>query len=253
MAMDLVRSCYKTEMRFFNDDDLAIKVRWFFCVEGAQIFPFHTLFGSGNWASDRFNWPGPGEVLDAPRIWDPGEPIEGLDGQHYCGPDLSYAEGTEYPGVPLNALPDGRCACCAPVPTPCFDLVATLPNTLRMRILNITLEPDTSPASIYAIGDEFDFDLSAPAPRAWFCSTPFFRDGCAFDSQFGLSCRPWPEGNRLTLICDGNGVETPVQLISETPFRAYFNFVNIANTACMTLGDGAEYWDVVIFDPAFPP
>lgn len=51
---------------------MTIPIRWFFAEENAKLFPGHTVFGSGNWASDKLSWPGPGEVLGAPRPWRDG-------------------------------------------------------------------------------------------------------------------------------------------------------------------------------------
>jgi len=61
-------------MQFFDPPGPEIPVTWYFCAETAKTLPFKTRFGSGNWASDRLVWPGPGEVLDAPRPWSDGQP-----------------------------------------------------------------------------------------------------------------------------------------------------------------------------------
>jgi hypothetical protein len=72
MIVDMLRSCYSTEMSFFVDDPITIPVQWYFCDEDALPFPGYNRFGSGNWASSRDSWPGIGEVLGAPRPWNNG-------------------------------------------------------------------------------------------------------------------------------------------------------------------------------------
>lgn len=251
--MDLLRSCYTTFMRFFRDNALEIKVRWFWADEEADVWPGHHLFGSGNWASERFDWPGPGEVLDAPRPWDDGHPIDGLIGDHYCGPEVSYTEGTAYPGVPLNALEDGRCACCVPLPPVCGDFVATLPATLRLRILNITLLPPSAPPSNYFVGQEFDL---VGGPPAWLVDTLLSRDGCPFVGQAFIGCHEFPHGSGIQvfswLLVETQGV-FPAALITEAPLRIYFAGVPISGGLCDAQGDGTELWDIVAYDPADPP
>lgn len=73
-GVELMRSCSFTEMEFFDPPGLRVPVRWYFCDEDAKVLPFSTRFGSGNWASARDLWPGPGECLDANRGWSNGEP-----------------------------------------------------------------------------------------------------------------------------------------------------------------------------------
>jgi hypothetical protein len=72
--MDMLRSCYSTEMEFFDPAQGGIPVTWYFCKEGANSYPGYTRFASGNWASSRIGWPGPGEVEGAPRPWSDGDP-----------------------------------------------------------------------------------------------------------------------------------------------------------------------------------
>jgi len=253
MGMDLLRSCYKTEMRFFRDDPLAIKVRWFWCDEEAEVFPFWNRFASGNWAGDKFNWDGPGEILGSPRIWDPGAPVEGLIGDHFCGPPVSYVEGDIYPGRPLNALPDGRCACCTPLPPSCAETTAPLPDTLRLRILDIQLDPPSAPPSNFFIGDEIDLVRAFPGESIWVLSPAPTRDACPFTASFTLACIDQGEGAVLSLTNVSYPIHVPAALITEAPFRAYFNFFPIAHSACLALGDGQETWDCVVYDPADPP
>lgn len=111
--MDYVRSCYSTRVRFFRDSDLEVTVRWYFCKPGAAIFPHYTLFGSGNWASDKFNWLGPGEVEETPRPWNNGATPAWADGQRFCGRPDQYADGLLLSdGKRVGYRFDGAPCCC---------------------------------------------------------------------------------------------------------------------------------------------
>jgi hypothetical protein len=72
--VDLVRSCYTTTMRFFRDSNLEIPVTWYKCAPTAKAFPGYTRFASGNWASTKDAWQGPGEANFKPRPWSDGRP-----------------------------------------------------------------------------------------------------------------------------------------------------------------------------------
>lgn len=178
--MDLLRSCYSTEMRFWTDNALSIPVKWFWCDPGAKIFPDHHLFGSGNWASDRFNWDGPGEVLGAKRPYSKGEFIAGLLGEHFCGPVKGFTEGTVFPGVPLITGPDGVCACC--VGNACGKWI-NVPRVLHARV---TWADPTN--EFFFAGMTFDYVFG-------------FGDTGWYTQQFAA---PGPN-NRMRMACTGAG------------------------------------------------
>lgn len=105
MVMDLVRSCYSTDMRFFpNRPDIVTRVRWFFTLPGAKDFPGHTRFGSGIWTDDKQNWPGLGEVLGAPRPWNNGQAPLGYTGEFFLGNLEDFVSGTPWPKFAPLAL-----------------------------------------------------------------------------------------------------------------------------------------------------
>lgn len=113
MVVDFLRSCYSTKMYFFLDQpDLETRVRWYWAPEGAKVLPFPTRFGSGNWASQRDNWPGLGEVLGAPRPWNNGEVLAGADGIQPCGTADQFLNGTTVPDPPYPREPNGLASCC---------------------------------------------------------------------------------------------------------------------------------------------
>lgn len=94
LGVDLLRSCYSTQMSFYVDDPVPTPVTWRFCAPGTKFLPFPTRFASGNWSNDRENWPGPGEILGAPRPWfNGGNPLGLPDGPLPCGTADQFLNG----------------------------------------------------------------------------------------------------------------------------------------------------------------
>jgi hypothetical protein len=113
MGVDLIRSCYKTKMRLQVNSDDETEVQWFFCLPGAKVYPGYTRFASGNWAMDRFKWPGTGEVLGATRSWVNGKPPKtGLIGQGFCGKATLIEGGYSVGDPPLPCRLSGIAKCC---------------------------------------------------------------------------------------------------------------------------------------------
>lgn len=74
----MVRSCYSADIRFYKDSDITNRVTWFFIPKGMPLLGKYTHFASGNWASERADWNGPGEVI-GPRPWADGSmPLDEL-------------------------------------------------------------------------------------------------------------------------------------------------------------------------------
>jgi len=88
-----MRSCYKTRMKFFADDDRLVEVQWYFTKPGAPALPFYNRFASGNWAANRIDWPGPGEVLGVARSWVDGATPATANATHICGTPEQFANG----------------------------------------------------------------------------------------------------------------------------------------------------------------
>ncbi len=106
---------YRTTMRFFTNSDEAIEVRWYPAPEGAQAMPY-TRFASGDWAYERVDWKGPGEVLGAPRTWINWDTPASARGDHYCGTPDEWRNGIPAPAAGVNVMYDrwGLPACCNP-------------------------------------------------------------------------------------------------------------------------------------------
>jgi len=114
--MDLIRSAYRTKMRFYPDrPDIQTPVRWYFTLPGAKPFPGFTVFGSFNWMESKNAWPLLGEVIGAPRPWSNGQAPGGQTGTSFVGTLDNFVNGVPYPfpfllprllnGVPVSLKP----------------------------------------------------------------------------------------------------------------------------------------------------
>ena len=54
-VVDVLRSCYRSEMNFFTDTVTPVAVKWFFVKPGARELPFPTAFASHIWDNE-FSW-----------------------------------------------------------------------------------------------------------------------------------------------------------------------------------------------------
>lgn len=127
-------------MRFFKDSDIEVSVRWFFCDPTAKLLGTYSRFSSGNWASQKDSWPGPGEVLGATREWSDGETPQWAQGQRHCGTDLQWAEGPSFDPT-YNAMigPDGQPACCG-VSAPVVDCPVCSGQMFQSYWLHVTVK-----------------------------------------------------------------------------------------------------------------
>lgn len=84
MAVDLLRSCYTTQMAFYGDPTQLASVTWFFVPDGTPFLPYPTPFNSPNWDPD----PQGGRTL--------GELDTSVRG-YYAGGNFTSATGTGPP------------------------------------------------------------------------------------------------------------------------------------------------------------
>lgn len=243
MVMDLLRSCYSTKMRFFADSDQEIDVRWFWADEDAQIFPEHTRFGSGNWADEPFHWNGAGEVLGAPRPWNDGAPIDGLVGDHYCGPLATYQNGGTFPGVPLEGLANGKCACCAPLDEPPCVLVFPLyPGgcTVTVSLVSSNVSP-----TIYDAAQWPSFGSKVDIPPRW-----------VIVPLFGSLPLPFPCAGSCSLIMTciddfvalnahvSDGAWMPPDEFDEVTGKLVWHAFEMLDQACCRANGYSEKWRI---------
>lgn len=113
----MVRSCYRTKMRFFTDSNLETGVVWYFSSPLAKPLPFPTRFGSGNWASEKDGWTGTGEVPGLPRPWRDGSMPGFLLGEKFCGEESALREGVPISEFALRPQTiAGAPVCCVGLP-----------------------------------------------------------------------------------------------------------------------------------------
>lgn len=98
--VDLLRSCYSTDVRFYTDSDETNRVTWYWVDSdwpgSDQPVPYN-VFSSGNWSWQKSNWPGQGEVLGASRTWRNGsKPLGVVNGVTWCGTDEQWAGSILY-------------------------------------------------------------------------------------------------------------------------------------------------------------
>lgn len=115
MAVDVLRSCYRSRMRFDrNRPDLLVEVEWYFSPPGAKVCPYPTAFGSRNY-TDVKELPdlSLGEVEVTTR-WVSGLCPPAVTGQFFCGDPAAAAVGVDLTGGPLEPLDpfDGVPLCC---------------------------------------------------------------------------------------------------------------------------------------------
>jgi hypothetical protein len=131
MVMDMIRACYRTRMRFFEDSNLEVPVRWYYTRTGAQPFPHYHRFASGNYSDPQLrtgvvsalDWPGVGEVFGAPRTYCPSFPPGDALGTHFCGSPAKFAGHAHFdPTANFRRTPDGLALCCLPEP-----IIVTIP------------------------------------------------------------------------------------------------------------------------------
>lgn len=118
MAVDMLRSCYSTKMRFFSDHpEIESSVDWYFVDQTTPFLPFPTVFNSANWRNDKSLEPLLGEVTGASRPWRNGLPPGLYTGNHFCGTAQQFRDGIPAP-VPIDRLTNGQPVCCgSPLPT----------------------------------------------------------------------------------------------------------------------------------------
>lgn len=117
MAMDMLRSCYSTNMRFFSDQPTTqTKVLWYFVDDFTPFFPYRTVFNSANWDNDKGIHHPLGEVRGASRPWRSGMPPGLYTGDHFCGTPAMFMQGVPVP-IPVIRLNNGQPVCCGgPLP-----------------------------------------------------------------------------------------------------------------------------------------
>ena len=243
--MDLLRSCYTTEMRFWQDRPDSVPVRWFWADEDAQVFPGYHRFASGNWATPYGKWEGPGEVQDAPREWNDGA-NPGLSGQKFCGPQSSYEHGSPWPGKPLHANAEGLCPCCVPVIPACNVYYGTLPGTLYAKILSVTsnvaFTAGTPGQTFTLTRNIFDGYVSDS-----FFTIPFFGCGWNVNITCGFTV-PGLLALNTSVFFPPVGADT----VTLDPFKATWLNVMVSTDLCSQSYGIIEQWTLLVSSDPIP-
>lgn len=112
MTMDMLRSGYRTKMRFWRGSNSEVEVRWFRCDPSALWFPGAHVFASDNWRPERVEHP-LGEVNPGKRPYDIGTNPLGYMGKNFCGRIEDFANGGDF-GQSKLIITDGEgwALCC---------------------------------------------------------------------------------------------------------------------------------------------
>jgi hypothetical protein len=146
MAVDVLRSCYRSRMRIDPArPELTVEFEWFFCPPGAKLCPYPTAFSSRNWTETREDADLTlGEVEVTKRYVD-GTCPPGVTGQFFCGDPSHAANGCDLVSGPVVDLDpyDGVLLCCrGGVPWGDDDV----------RDINFWKQAGTSPISVLYTG-----------------------------------------------------------------------------------------------------
>lgn len=115
MAIDVLRSCYRSQMRMDRSrPDLLVEGEWFFCPPGYEVCPYPTAFGSRNYTEPREEADLSLGEVEVTKRWIRGECPPGVTGKFFCGDPSHAANGVDLvngPIVPLDPT-DGVLLCC---------------------------------------------------------------------------------------------------------------------------------------------
>lgn len=118
--MDLVRSCYLTDMRLWGPDQPPVPVQWMWAPKGAALYSGPTPFRSVPWLWEKESR-GPFDYLGVQGAYSKGKDTVGYPGDMVHGPDEAWQNGGTL-GVtpPLLTLEDGALPECEPPGVPAF-------------------------------------------------------------------------------------------------------------------------------------
>jgi hypothetical protein len=114
MAVDVLRSCYRSKMRVDpSRPDLLVEFEWFFTPPGAKIFPFPTAFSSRNYTETNEHADLTLGEVEITKRWVRGDPPAAVPGTFFCGDPSSFVNGADLVNGPLESLDvDGVPLCC---------------------------------------------------------------------------------------------------------------------------------------------
>lgn len=145
--MELLRSCYSTQMQFGRHGGITVPIGYQWCAPDAPLFPYHHRFGSPNWNKDYIVSPIIGQVGDRPRPWYSGKALNPTP-PTIIGTPEEWLNGIDHPvihhdvGMNMLAYPLDSDTCMTqplqPLPQLCsHDAISDLnPFTNRIQCTN---------------------------------------------------------------------------------------------------------------------
>lgn len=114
--MDMVRTFYSVDMRFFGDDLAHVeRVTWYRAAPDALAFPYSTPFCSRTWEQDEGDTP-LGEVFASRRYYS-GDPPVFPAGRWFCGTSQQWQNGcSSGDKIPEINVRTGLPCCCGDGP-----------------------------------------------------------------------------------------------------------------------------------------
>lgn len=159
--MDMMRSCYDTQMQFDAAGHIVRGVRWYFADTNARYLPFPHKFGSQNWLPRGSSNFGIGERWQAKPVWNNGAlPYFSPGTGARCGSDDWFANGTpsNAPNIPVG--PDNVPLCCPQKPCQPWNNAIVPAGSFIQRVSTgqfWSIFPDTTFQC-------FGSDISGPTP-----------------------------------------------------------------------------------------
>lgn len=157
--MDLLRSCYKTKMRFFRDTEDLTNVEWYFVPDDSPLIGVVTPFCSTNWCQEPGPPDGIGEV-PFDRAYSNGNGNPGGQSGRRCGSPEVWLRGLSLPPpVPVVLDSAGRLACCLPrmpevLPTAALRLLLNSGELTQPAMSSVGLWPNLAADHQPAVQDD---------------------------------------------------------------------------------------------------
>lgn len=102
-----MRSCYEATMQFDKKGEIKVPIVWYFCGDGAELFPGPHSFGSSNWENPPRSGLGIGEQWDSSFAWrDGSQPFPAPGNGSFCGPLDWYENGCPSDAPPVEYVGD---------------------------------------------------------------------------------------------------------------------------------------------------
>lgn len=112
--MDVLRSCYTTDMQFDTAGEIIAPVQWYWCKPGAKLFPNRNSFSSDIWTEVNYSTTGLGELWTSIPEWRNGSlPFIPPGDGHVCGDISWFSDGCPSDAPPLPRSVFGIAGCCS--------------------------------------------------------------------------------------------------------------------------------------------